>query len=163
MFIKKNLFLIIMIIIGIICVCIDNCHAQKKWNKPFFGKNDALIYSMQIIAGSADGLNQVLVHHPHTFERIWSNANMNWWLPEKSQWNKEHFITIFSDGMHTTRTIEHTMNYTSIGISFLDIKDYSKKQLVLVMIKKAILSFVSNRIGFKIWYNGIFNDKKEHP
>lgn len=137
--------------------------SQKKWYRPFISKNDVLIYSAQFVAGSADGLNQVLVHHIHTFERVWPNANMRWWHPDSSQGNKKRFLTIFSDGFHTTRTIEHTMNYFSIGISFCDLKGYSKKQIPLLVAKKIILSMLINRAGFRLVYDVAFNDWKERP
>jgi len=91
---------------------------------------------------------------------VWPNANMNWWNIDSSQGNKKHFLTIFSDGFHTTRTIEHTMNYFSIAVSFCDIKQYAKKQLPLLILKRMLLSFAVNRVGFRIVYDGVFNDKK---
>lgn len=138
-----------------------NCYSQKKWYA--VSKNEWAIYACQFVAGAADGMHEVLVNHPHTFERIWANANMNWWLPELSQNNKKHFITIFSDGYHVTRTVEHTMNYLSIGISVLDLKDYPKKKRLLVVCKKIVLSALINRIAFKAVYNVAFNDWKERP
>lgn len=136
---------------------------EKKWYKPFISDNDIIIYSAQFMAGAADGLNQTLVHHPLTFKRLFPNANMNWWLPEESQNNKKHFITVFSDAFHLSRCIEHTVNYFSIAISFTDIRQYKKKQLPLLIAKRMIMSMLVNRASFKLIYNVAFNDKQERP
>lgn len=132
-------------------------NAQKWYH---INKTDYAIMGMQFIGGSADGLHETLVNHVHTFERVCPNANMNWWNPVLSQHNKEHTLTVISDGYHVTRLIEHSMNYFSIGISALDF-DYPKKKIPLVIAKKILLSILANRIGFVTVYNGFFNDKKE--
>lgn len=134
---------------------------EKKWYQPLVSKNDIIIYSSQAVAGAADGLHEVLVNHIHTFERYYPNADMNWWNPKLSQRNKEHTLVIFSDGYHVTRTIEHSMNYFSIAVSFSDFKNVPKKQWPLLVGKKMLFSFIVNRLAFNGVYKVWFNDKIE--
>lgn len=133
--------------------------AAKHWYH--ISGNDKLVMGMQVIAGSADGLNQVLDHHIHTFERILPNANPDFWNPAKSMNNKDHKWVVISDGFHLTRGIEHTFNYASIAISMGDLMQYDKKDRWKVIAKKFVLSYIANRVGFVTVYNGIFNDSVE--
>lgn len=116
---------------------------------------------LQAVAGASDGLNQVLTHHIHTFERYYPNADMSWWDPIKSQERKNHMWTPISDGYHLTRSFEHVSNYVSIGISAGDILDYPKKDRVKRILFKIAYSYLVNRIAFNTVYKVGFNDRIE--
>lgn len=123
--------------------------------------NDGVIMGLQAVAGSADGLNQVLVHHIHTFERYYPSADMTWWDPRISQDRKQHMWTPVSDGFHVTRSVEHVANYTSIALSAGEFMQYEKKDRWKRVAFKLLYSFVVNRVAFNLVYKTGFNDTIE--
>lgn len=132
--------------------------AQKEWYA--ITPNDKVIMSMQFVSGASDGLHEVLVNHPHTFERV-AGWDSHYWLPKESWNNKEHMWTPISDGYHLTASINRTFNYASIAISTGDLFAYNKKDRWKVISKKFVLSYLANRIAFGLVYNGIFSDRIE--
>ncbi len=120
---------------------------------------DLAIYVSQFLAGSADGVNQALVHHylgmgTHfwDFQNSWKNKYRNY---DKGDTRPAFFgstsvLVGFTDGYHLTRTIDRS--FTSVSLALALTEKNSFKQVV----KKVITSTLINRAGFLLFFNVIF-------
>jgi hypothetical protein len=134
-------------------------NAQTKASHNSQVKKDIAMYACQFIAGSADGVNQALVHHYlgmgnqfWDFQTSWKNKYKDYdkgdlrpaFLGSKS-------ITVcFTDGFHLTRAIDRTFTTGSIAIAL------SEKNSFKQIVKKVIVSSLVNRAGFVLFFNVIY-------
>ena len=139
---------------------------QEKWYA--ITKNDIVIVSLQILSGSADGLNQSIVHHRFGREREFWNYKESWKRKYSDFDGGDHsaafigsktWLVMFTDGFHLTRFIDRTSTLFTIGISASDIKRYPKKDRWKVVAKKILLSGLANKLAFIVVYNGTDHNK----
>lgn len=122
-------------------------------------KNDIMIGVLQAISGSADAVNQAVVHHKFgAGNQFWDNKVS--WLNKYKEDRKtpKYFgstsVLIWTtDGFHLTRFIDRTATIASVGISFAELQQYAKKDMWIVIVKKIVISYVTNRIFFTVIYN----------
>lgn len=102
------------------------CNAQTNYYQKKQTKKDIGMYACQFIAGSADGVNQALVHH-------YLGMGNSFWDFQTSRKNKyrnynkgdlrpaffgSKSITVcFTDGFHLTRAIDRTFTTGSLAIA----------------------------------------------
>jgi hypothetical protein len=135
------------------------CKAQTNYHHKTQIKKDIAIYACQFLAGSADGLNQAVVHHYlgmgnsfWDFQTSWKNKYRNYdkgdlrpaFLGSKS------IAVCFTDGFHLTRAINRTFTTGSLAIAL------SEKNSFRHIIKKIIISSLVNRAGFVLFFNVIY-------
>lgn len=122
-------------------------------------KKDIMMYACQFIAGSADGVNQSLVHHElgrdnpwWNYETSWKNKYRNFDENDKRPafFGSTTFAVGFTDGFHLTRLIDRAFTLGSIGIAL------GEKQTVKKILKKVIISGLVNRAGFLLFFNVIY-------
>jgi hypothetical protein len=155
---KKNKFLFLILIIFFTFALTINTKAQKWYS---ITENDIAIMSLGLVSGSADGLNQLIVHRKFgegkqfwDFKVSWKNKYADWDGGDKSArflGSKTIFVG-FTDGFHLTRMIDRTGMVISIGISGGELKKYEKKDRWKVILKKAGLSIIPNRLAFNMIY-----------
>jgi hypothetical protein len=155
---KKNKFLLLILIIFFTFALTINTKAQKWYS---ITENDIAIMSLGLVSGSADGLNQLIVHRKFgegkqfwDFKVSWKNKYADW-----DGGNKEpRFLgskTIFvgvTDGFHLTRMIDRAGMLVSVGIGAGELNKYPKKDRWKVVLKKMAISGISNRIAFNLIY-----------
>jgi hypothetical protein len=155
---KKNKLLSFILVIFLIFAPTANTNAQK-WYK--ITKNDIAIISLGAISGSADGINQNLAHWRWgrgkefwDVKTSWKNKYKDWDGGDKSArfWGSKTIFVGFTDGFHLTRMIDRSAMLISIGISAGELKDFDKKDQWKVVLKKTLLSALSNKIMFNIIY-----------
>lgn len=124
-----------------------------------FTKNDLLVAGLQFIAGSADGVNQALTHHH------WQQGKSKFWDADISWKNKykdfdkgdmrpaffgsKSILVAFTDGYHLTRFVDRTATLATIAVSTTELKNWK------IVLKKIIISAISNRAAFYITYNNL--------
>ena len=132
-------------------------HLKTPENK--VSRTDIQIYVCQFLAGSADGVNQSLVHHYlgmgtrfWDFQNSWKNKYKDYDhgdLRPAFLGSKSVFVG-FTDGYHLTRTIDRSFTTVSLGLALTEKNSF--KQIV----KKVITSTLINRAGFLLFFNVIF-------
>jgi hypothetical protein len=147
------------ILLTILLITIAATAMGQKWYS--ITKNDVAIMGLGIVSGAADGVNQNLTHWR------WGKGKQFWdvktsWKNKYKDWDagntdaaffgsKTVFVA-FTDGYHLTRMIDRSATLLSIGIGAGELKDYEKKDRWKVVVKKILLSSLSNRIAFNIVY-----------
>ena len=129
--------------------------------KPVIEKEDVIIYSLQFVAGLADGMNQALVYHGalkgHPFwdyQTSWERKYRHYpddlraAFPGAKTW-----AVGVTDGNHLTRGINRISSIVSVGIAM------SEHDKWYEIIKEAIISSLINRIGFSLVYDHILKPK----
>jgi hypothetical protein len=158
MIIKNSKLLSLILSTILILTLTPNTKAQK-WYK--ITKSDWALATLGTISGSADGLNQLIVHRKYgegnqfwDFKTSWKNKYKDW-----DGGNKEpRFLgskTIFvgvTDGFHLTRMIDRAGMLVSVGIGAGELNKYPKKDRWKVVLKKMAISGISNRIAFNLIY-----------
>lgn len=142
--------LIALILIGILCMCFNKSKAQ--WYIP--DKNDIAMCSVQFIAGGTDGLREQVLYHPNELFKQHPNLNRQYWDNRISWHNKEHVWTPISDANHVLRLGIQTCNLATIGIA---IKEKQKNWKVIM--RKIVISYLSNKAGFYLIYTSHFKNK----
>lgn len=130
---------------------------NQRWYH--LNKTDYTIMGLQVVSGAASGFRDMLAFHPHTFERLYPNSNLDWWIPSRSQGS--HKLIMIRDGVHMAGAIEHGTNYLSIGVSLLDVGKLPAKDIIKKAIFRTIYSYALNRIAFNGVYKLWFNDRIE--
>ena len=132
---------------------------SQKWYS--ITKNDVAIITLGAVSGAADGVNQNLAHWR------WGKGKQFWDV--KTSWKNKYkdfdngntdaaffgsktVFVAFTDGYHLTRMIDRSAMLLSIGISAGELAKYDKKDKWKVILKKILLSSISNRIAFNIVY-----------
>lgn len=153
---KKNtwVWIIVWILSIILAIKADECHAQSK--------NDIIIYSLQFISGAADGVNQAVVyHHLGRGNHFWdyttssNNKYRDFPIDKRAAFPLSKTVLVtFTDGNHLTRGINRSCQLLSLGFA---LGDRDKKKLTFKQIaKKVLISAISNRVGFVLFYNVIY-------
>lgn len=145
----------IISIIAIAAIFASECKAQFK------SKNEIIAYVLQFVGGGADGINQALQHHHlgrgnrfWDYNTSWMNKYKNFPTDKREAYFLSKSILVgTTDGYHLTRTVAQTAIFASIGFE-LGVKD--RKFDYKSIIKKVLLSTLVNRIGFVLFYNGIY-------
>lgn len=135
----------------------------QNWIK--LSKNDIAIYSLQFVAGAADGTNQAIIHHGLGAGNKFWDQSVSWKNKYRDFDNgdtraafpgSKTIFVAFTDGFHLTRFIDRSCTLASIVISVGEWRQYPKKDRWKVLLKKAILSAAANRAGFYLTYDVIF-------
>ena len=146
-------------IIIILAVVLSNQCTAQKWYS--ITKNDAAIFALGAVSGAADGVNQNLAHWR------WGKGKAFWDV--KTSWKNKYkdfdngntdaaffgsktIFVAFTDGYHLTRMIDRSAMLLSVGISAGELSKYEKKDKWKVVLKKIVLSSLSNRIAFNLIY-----------
>lgn len=117
------------------------------------------MYACQFVAGSADGVNQALVHHYLGMgNRFWDFQTS--WKNKYKDYDKGDLrpafpgatsvAVCFTDGYHLTRMLDRTFSLGSIGFAL------AEKPTFKGIVKKVIISSLVNRAGFLLFFNVIF-------
>lgn len=146
--------LLVVWAIGTVSILFSECKAQTK--------NDIIVYSLQFIAGSADGVNQALAFHHlgrgkrfWDFNNSWKNKYKNFPEDKRAAYPLSKTLLVSStDGYHLTRLIERSCILTSIAFELGNKDELNIKQIL----KKVIISALANRAGFALWYNIIYSE-----
>jgi hypothetical protein len=123
--------------------------------KPLFEKKDVLIYSLQFIAGAADGANQAIVYHgagkgSHfwDYSTSWKNKYRNYPTDQRAAFpGSKTWAVGITDGNHLTRMINRSFSLGSVMIAMSEGERWSE------IIKEVLISSLINRIGFTIVYD----------
>lgn len=126
--------------------------------KPLFEKKDLLIYSLQFIAGAADGMNQALVYHHALAGHPFWDYNTSWKRKYKDYDHgdmraafpgSKTWAVGITDGNHLTRMINRSFSLGSVMIAM------SKGERWSEIIKEIVISSLINRLGFTLVYDHI--------
>jgi hypothetical protein len=140
---------------------------QTSYNefKPFkITGNDLLLICTQAIAGTADGLHELINTQrfkkgdPFWDERIsWKNKYDDFDGGDKSAafFGSKTIFVGFTDGYHLTNSINRLFTLAGIGIAGGELKCYDKKDRWKVVAKKIIISAIANRIAFNVVYHNV--------
>jgi hypothetical protein len=159
--IRLKTLVIVIILTPSICFAqgIKNIDLHLKDPSKENRKDDLKIYLCQFLAGSADGVNQALVHHYlgmgtrfWDFQTSWKNKYKDYDAGDLrpafigSKW----IFVGFTDGYHLTRTIDRTFTTVSFALALKEKNSFKQ------IIKKVLLSTAVNRAGFLLFFNVIF-------
>jgi hypothetical protein len=144
----KNLLKLILI--GILCMLFKKSPAQFK-----ITSNDLFLAGTQFIGGGLDGVREQVLYHPNELFKQHQNLNRQYWDSRISWQNKEHVWTPISDANHVLRLGIQTTNLASIAISLTSKEGKNWK----VILKKILISYLSNKSGFYTIYNLHFKNK----
>ena len=118
--------------------------------------NEILIYACQFVAGSADGVNQSIVHHYlgmgnrfWDFQTSWKNKYKNYDEGDTRSafFGSKTFAVGLTDGYHLTRLIDRSFVLGSVAFALSEKNDWKS------IAKKTIISALVNRAGFALTYN----------
>lgn len=129
----------------------------------FITKNDAIVYSLSFIAGTANGVEEAIKFHYNTgFAFVHPHASRQFWDPRISWTNKNNsaiskLVPFFSDGYHLTRGISRITATLAIALNY---SDFKKKLVFKQIAKKFILSMLANRIGQYLTYDIIYKNRE---
>lgn len=135
----------------------------KSWTK--ITRNDVLVASFMLLAGSADAVNQALIHHQLGLGNQFWDTKLSWKNKYKDYDNGDYGPKFFgskdilvglTDGFHLTRTIDRSFTVASIAVSAVDLKQYRKQDRWKVIARKLILSTLFNRGAFIIIFNNLY-------
>ncbi len=147
--------IILFLVIAIPC----HCMAQTNYYQKSQVKKDLVIYACQFLAGSADGINQALVHHDlgagnsfWDFQISWKNKYRNFDKGDSRPafFGSKSVLVFTTDGYHLTRAIDRSFSLCSLGFAL------SEKNNLKQIIKKVIISSLVNRAGFLLFFNVIY-------
>jgi hypothetical protein len=148
-----------LFIIFIVCLFATKQSTSQEWYK--ITKNDWGIVALGAVSGSADGVNQNLVHlrwgkgKPFwDAQTSWKNKYKDWDAGDRSEryFGSKTIFVAFTDGFHLTRMFDRNAMYFSVGISAWELNQYKKKDRWKIVAKKALLSGITNRLAFNIVY-----------
>jgi hypothetical protein len=131
----------------------------QKWYK--ITNNDIVLATLGVISGSADGVNQLIVHRNYGQGKDFWDFRTSWKRKYKDfdggntdakYWGSKNIFVAFTDGFHLTRMIDRTGMLVSVGIGAGELQKYPKKDRWKIVAKKMLLSGISNRIAFNIVY-----------
>mgnify|MGYP001612492029 CR=1 FL=1 len=130
----------------------------QEWYK--ITGNDVAVIATQALAGSADAVNQMIIHHRYRIdEPFWNNKTSlqrkyKSWPEDKSAAYpfSKNLLAWTTDGYHLTRFIDRTATLATIGITAGDWSRWPKKDRWKFIAKKIVLSAVANRAMFLIIY-----------
>jgi hypothetical protein len=129
--------------------------AQKKWYQPMFEKNDWVVYSSQYLAGVASGVREEVIYYPNPLFKMYPHLNRQWWdirVSYKNKYTESPMLVAFSDANHFFKSAVLMTNCTSVAFSFGDYNSYSKKERWKVIVKKIVVSYIANKLGFATSY-----------
>lgn len=160
---QNSKFYWIGLLLVALCLLLLKAPAKGQETQKWYSitKNDAAIIALGAVAGTADGYNQLIVHRGYgagkpfwDFETSWKRKYKDWDGGDKSSayFGSKNIFVAFTDGFHLTRMIDRNAMLLSVGISAVEIKHYKKKDRWKVVVKKMILSGVSNRLLFNLIY-----------
>ena len=129
--------------------------------KPVIEKEDVIIYSLQFVAGLADGMNQALVYHGalkgHPFwdyQTSWERKYRHYPDDLRAAWpGSKSWSVMFTDGNHLTRGTNRGASIISVGIAMHEHDPWYE------IVKEAIIASLINRLGFTIVYDHILKPK----
>ena len=139
-----------------------NQQVKKKWLS--LTGNDVFIYSCMAVSGAADGINQAIVHHNfgqgNKFWDIsvsWKNKYKDWNGGDKSAafLGSKNIFVAFTDAFHLSRLVDRGFTLSAVCFSASDLKQYRKKDRWKVIIKKAIVSTLINRLTFDALFDNL--------
>ena len=122
-------------------------------------KNDVFIYACQFLSGSADGVNQALVHHYlgmgnrfWDFQTSWKNKYKNYDAGDlRPAFPGATTVAVsLTDGYHLTRMADRALSLGSMGFAL------GEKQTFKSIAKKIIICSIANRAGFFLFFNVIY-------
>jgi hypothetical protein len=143
----------------ILAIILSLPSTAQKWYT--ITKNDVAIIALGAVSGAADGVNQNLAHwrwgtgKPFwDVQTSWKNKYKDWdgGNTDAAFWGSKTVFVAFTDGYHLTRMIDRTAMLLSVGISAGELSKYEKKDKWKVVLKKIVLSSLSNRIAFNLIY-----------
>ncbi len=152
-------FFTVLMVLCIIGLSYQSCHAQQKYQ----WKKQIAPAILVFASGASDGLNQALQFRYDRFKSAFPKANDQWYNPSISWANKykngdpsqgakffgsTSFLVGTTDAYHATRTISNAFNAAAIVVN---INDGKKKWWVYAV---EILGYWGiNRVGFSLVYN----------
>jgi hypothetical protein len=148
----KAAFIILAVVLSLPCTA-------QKWYS--ITKNDVAIITLGVVSGAADGVNQNLAHWRWGKGKAFWDVKTSWKNKYKDYdngntdarfWGSKTVFVAFTDGYHLTRMIDRSAMVLSVGISAGELAKYQKKDKWKVILKKILLSSISNRIAFNIVY-----------
>lgn len=159
---RQSIFILIVLFVSLLLLVFD-CNAQdKKWYT--ITNNDLLIIGTGIVAGTADGLHELInteqfMKGDQFWDKTisWKNKYKDFDGGDKSArfiGSKTVFVFL-TDGYHLTRTIDRTFMYASVGIAAGELNQYPKDKRIFVILKKIALSYISNRIAFNLTFQNL--------
>lgn len=117
------------------------------------------MYACQFISGSADGVNQAIMHHElgrgnsfWYYAVSWKNKYRDFDNGDKRPafLGSTTFAVGVTDGFHLTRLIDRAFTLGSLGFAL------GEKQSFKSVVKKVIISAIANRVGFELFFNVIY-------
>jgi len=87
----------------------------------------------------------------------WKNKYKNWDEGDTRPafFGSKTIFVGFTDGFHLSRTVDRAFTLTAICISASELKQYKKKDRWKVLMKKAVISALVNRLAFHLTYNNL--------
>lgn len=147
----------------LLCLLISvNCYSQSNFKKEI----PSMIATY--LSGALDGGAETLKWHYYEFERVFPNANQNYWNPQFSSQNKYKdgitangpkyfgsttFLVWTTDGYHLLRTGKNMMFLTAI------ILHPKEKKKLKVYIKDILVHSLIYQAGFHTTYGFIFRSR----
>jgi hypothetical protein len=135
---------------------------QIELHNPLLEKYDWIVYASQYLAGAADGTREQVLYHPNQMFCLYPRLNRQWWDCRISWRNKLHESPLaveFSDANHFFESASRGLSCVSVAFSLGDWNNCKKKQRWLMIGKKLLLSYLSNKLGFITTYHVIFQNK----
>lgn len=141
--------------------------AQKKWTH--ISGNDIVVYSCMAISGTADGVNQAIVHHEFgraskfwDFQTSYKNKyrNMDKGDERAAFFGSKSIFVAFTDGFHLSRFVDRSFTLAAVCFSSSELKQYQKKDRWKVIAKKALISTLLNRVAFDLTYSKLWGPFK---
>lgn len=136
-----------------------SANIQVVNSRKVVSKNDIYIYVCQFFSGSADGINQALVHHylgmgNHfwDFQTSWKNKYKNYDEGDlrPAFIGSTSFAVSLTDGYHLTRMADRAFSLGSLAFAL------GEKQTFKGVLKKIIISAVVNSAGFLLFFDVIY-------
>lgn len=156
----KIIFVLIILLPGFCGAQINSYQkAHPVTFKSAVTKNDILMYSCQFISGCADGVNQAIMHHElgrgtsfWYYADSWKNKYKNFDEGDKRPafFGSTTFAVGLTDGFHLTRLVDRAFTLGSLGFAL------GEKQSFKSIAKKVVISAITNRAGFLLFFNVIY-------
>ncbi len=117
------------------------------------------MYACQFLSGSADGVNQALVHHYlgmgnrfWDFQTSWKNKYKNYDEGDlrPAFFGATSFAVSLTDGYHLTRMADRAFSLGSVGFAL------GEKLTFKSIARKIIICSIVNRAGFLLFFNVIY-------
>lgn len=139
-------------------------HGQPVEKKKKHIGNYAVTGGLVLVAGAADGFNQVICHKYPAFQKAFPHARTQFWAPERSWANKYHngdpgqgrrfpgsktWLVFATDGYHATRFTEHLLLSGAIAVK---ISGGVKKKWYWYAVEM-VGYWAVHRVGFSMVYD----------